>query len=120
MYATPPKLSATPSPRPRNEGLCGSDHTRTNDQVCNTQLVGHEALQSQPPPVRKASAFMTDPGAMHDGLYSHDAGQDDTVDNRLQIGKLKITERIGGLFRPEAGKRVSAVISWPSSSSFFG
>lgn len=109
-YLAPPKSSATPSPRARNEDLCASDQLNTNHQSCHTQLAVHDALNSQPPPVRRASAVVIDPGAKHDGLYSHDAGDDDSLG--LQIGRLKITERIGGLFRPEAGKRVSAVISY--------
>lgn len=113
VYNALPKVSATPSPRPRNEDLCGSDHSHTIHQVSNTQLDVHDVLNLQPPPIRRASAITTDPGAKHDGLYSHDAGHDDSVDNGLQIGRLRITERIGGLFRPEAGKRVSAISSYP-------
>ena len=50
-----------------------------------------------------------DPEATHDGMYGdHGDGEydgndsnDDTRDTCLQLGKMIVTERLGGLFRPQ-------------------
>lgn len=56
--------------------------------------------------VRRGFALDTDYGAKQDGIYSVDA-DNESPDRILQIGRLRITERIGGMFRPDIGKRVS-------------
>ncbi|KAF2685525.1 hypothetical protein K458DRAFT_441962 [Lentithecium fluviatile CBS 122367] len=72
---------------------------------------------------------------IHDITYHEDEGNDDIVDLGISIGKLRITERIGGLVRPKfseetpnpfAGQSPSAWMApgnefvAPSSSFFFG
>jgi hypothetical protein len=54
--------------------------------------------------------LVADPLAMHDGMYIDDDDDDDgtadMTDTTLRIGKVVITERIGGLFRPQTAKQV--------------
>jgi hypothetical protein len=50
-----------------------------------------------------------DPEATHDGMYGDDSeddedgndSNDDSRDTCLQLGKMIVTERLGGLFRPQ-------------------
>lgn len=46
------------------------------------------------------------PLAVNDVLYEHDA-DDDLFDLGIQFGKLRLTERIGGFFRPRFAEEVS-------------
>jgi len=64
-------------------------------------------------------SLAADPQAMHDGMYidddEDDDGMGDMTDTTLRIGKVVITERIGGLFRPQTAKHVFfflAVAMW--------
>ena len=63
------------------------------------------------------SDIETDRHAKYDGFYDVDA-DDDTLDLRLQIGRLRITERVGGFLRPQVASEVSLIIchlfSWPN------
>jgi Fungal Zn(2)-Cys(6) binuclear cluster domain len=49
------------------------------------------------------------PLAVGDAVYDDDAGNadDDMLDLGIQIGKMRITERIGGFFRPKISQEVS-------------
>ncbi|KAL9586455.1 MAG: hypothetical protein Q9203_003858 [Teloschistes exilis] len=47
---------------------------------------------------------------LSDGMFDADA-EDDLMDMGLQIGRLSITERIGGLFRPGMSERLDALIA---------
>lgn len=44
--------------------------------------------------------------AVEDATYYEDDGNDDIVDLGISMGKLRITERIGGLFRPRLSEEV--------------
>ena len=45
--------------------------------------------------------------------YEDDAdGADDIIDLGIQVGKMRITERIGGLNRPRIAEEVSRLFRW--------
>ncbi|KAL2051030.1 hypothetical protein ABVK25_008624 [Lepraria finkii] len=48
--------------------------------------------------------------AKHHGFYDVDA-DDNTLDLRLQIGRLRITERVGGFLRPQVASEIASVLS---------
>jgi hypothetical protein len=54
--------------------------------------------------------LVADPQATHDGTYLDDYDdsdeKSDTIGPTLQIGRMILTERIGGLFRPHYAKEV--------------
>ncbi|KAL2165141.1 hypothetical protein VTH06DRAFT_437 [Thermothelomyces fergusii] len=51
--------------------------------------------------------------------YSDDNGIDDLIDLGVRVGKMRITERIGGLNRPRISEEIQAGISG-AQSSFYG
>lgn len=53
------------------------------------------------------------PLAVGDALYDDDVdnADDDLLDLGIQIGKMRITERIGGFFRPKISEEVSTIFS---------
>jgi hypothetical protein len=53
------------------------------------------------------------PLAVGDAVYDDDVdnADDDLLDLGIQIGKMRITERIGGFFRPKISEEVSTIFS---------
>ena len=55
------------------------------------------------------------PLAISDAVYGDD-GDDDLADLGFQMGKLRLTDRIGGFFRPKMAEEVGAFMrSWPAT-----
>lgn len=58
--------------------------------------------------------LMADPQAMHDANYQDSDNDEnemsDTVGHSLQIGRMILTERIGGFFRPHYAKEVFIIL----------
>lgn len=52
---------------------------------------------------------------MEDSVYYEDEGNDDVVDLGIAMGKVRITERIGGLVRPRFSEEVSIITRLESS-----
>jgi len=48
------------------------------------------------------------PLAVMDAAYDFDGEDDDLLDLGIQLGKMRITERIGGFFRPKISQEVCA------------
>ncbi len=44
--------------------------------------------------------------AVEDAAYDVDGNDDDLLDLGIQLGKMRITERIGGFFRPKISQEV--------------
>jgi hypothetical protein len=52
-----------------------------------------------------------------DALYEDDADDDDLLDLGIQIGKMRITERIGGFFRPRVSQELEYSLSSQKDST---
>lgn len=52
------------------------------------------------------------PLALVDAVYDVDGEDDDLLDLGIQLGKLRITERIGGFFRPKISEEVCFLSSF--------
>jgi hypothetical protein len=50
------------------------------------------------------------PLAIHDAAYYDDAVDDDVLDLGVLIGKLRLTERVGGLVRPKFSQEVRCIV----------
>ena len=46
------------------------------------------------------------PLSVVDALYDDDGGDDDLEDLGVQLGKLRLTDRLGGFFRPKMSEEV--------------
>ena len=99
-----------PIPRIRSDQRAPLTHAPTNPipRIRSDQRV---------PLTPTVSDIETDRHAKHDGFYDVDA-DDDTLDLGLQIGRLRVTERVGGFFRPQIASEVSLIIChlfpWPN------
>lgn len=49
------------------------------------------------------------PLAVVDAAYGQDGEDDDLLDLGIQMGKMRITERIGGFFRPKISQEVRSI-----------
>ncbi|KAK5270680.1 hypothetical protein LTR99_005124 [Exophiala xenobiotica] len=54
------------------------------------------------------------PLAVIDGAYEDDAN-DDVLDLGIKVGKMRLTERLGGFFRPRIGEEVATQLNDPSA-----
>jgi hypothetical protein len=52
------------------------------------------------------------PLAVVDAAYDVDGDDDDLLDLGIQLGKMRITERIGGFFRPKISQEVGLRFYW--------
>jgi hypothetical protein len=62
------------------------------------------------PPNEDEKDLEPTPLAVVDAAYEVDGEDDDLLDLGIQLGKMRITERIGGFFRP----KISQEVSFPS------
>lgn len=59
------------------------------------------------------------PLAVVDAAYEVDGEDDDLLDLGIQLGKMRITERIGGFFRPKIAQEVCVISSLVHTLSIF-
>ncbi|KAG9246582.1 hypothetical protein BJ878DRAFT_274233 [Calycina marina] len=57
------------------------------------------------------------PLAIEDAAYGDDGEDDDLLDLGIQMGKMRITERIGGLFRPKIAQELDVALTNISAGS---
>lgn len=72
-------------------------------------------IQTSPFTHNHDHSFDPDTLAHHDGFYDSDA-DDQPLEVGLQIGRLCITERMNGFFRPQVANQITALLSQPARS----
>jgi hypothetical protein len=63
------------------------------------------------PPNEDEKDLVPTPLATVDAVYGVDGDHDDLLDLGIQLGKMRVTERIGGLFRPKIAQEVGSPFS---------
>ena len=113
-YPDWPSTSSPEAQRPSSQRVSGLREDLTH---APTNPIPRIRSDQRAPLTHTASDIETDRHAKHDGFYDVDA-DDDTLDLGLQIGRLRITERVGDFFRPQVASEVSLIIchlfSWPN------
>lgn len=82
--------------------------TETN-QNSPTQDLGGEEIDFSPDP-EDERGLVTTPLALSDAAYDDDGG-DDLNDLGFMMGKLRLTDRVGGFFRPKMAEEVGNTLS---------
>ncbi|KAI9668742.1 MAG: hypothetical protein M1829_005282 [Trizodia sp. TS-e1964] len=66
-------------------------------------------MQNEPPALEDEKGLEPTPLAMLDALYDDDA-DDSLLELGIQLGKMRLTERLGGLFRPKISEELEAAL----------
>lgn len=87
-----------------------SSRPSTAGLITSAPLPGQEEHLSEDDEDEDVKGLEPTPLAVEDCAYIEDEGNDDLVDLGISMGKLRITERIGGLVRPRFSEEVRSFL----------
>ncbi|KAL8948237.1 MAG: hypothetical protein Q9222_005560 [Ikaeria aurantiellina] len=87
-----------------------TSHSVVSDEDDDTRLYFPQAMSSNEISSGSVQTPEPDSQVMYDAMFDADA-EDDLMDMGLQIGRLCISERIGGLFRPGFGELLDSLLA---------
>jgi hypothetical protein len=88
----------------------GSSKTPSGSGMYDTPTLPglHDESPSDQEDDEETKDLVSHPMATEDAAYYEDEGNDDIIDLGIQMGKMRVTERIGGFVRPRFSEEVSA------------
>jgi hypothetical protein len=100
----PTEASSTEQPSFLQRRLCGRDVAKTTSKAAAQQRILADDVEGD---VDEERDLEITPMVALDLTYEDDAdGTDDIIDLGIQVGRMRITERIGGLNRPRLADEV--------------